>query len=433
MQSTGTLALLGGQPVRQKDFASWPRADKNTELNLLEVLYSQRWAISGPYTGAKSFERRFAEAYAAFHKVQYCVPTANGSSAITIALEAVDVRAGDEVLVPGLTWVACASAVAGIGAIPIIVDVEPETLCMSLPAARQAITARTRAILLVHQFCTIADIAGFVQLAAEHNLPLIEDCSQAHGAQWQGRRVGTFGVVGVASMQQTKVLTSGEGGAAITNDPYLYDRMQQLRADGRRYTAQVPAAGEMELEEIGSVQGRNYCLSEFQSAILLDRLPHLDTENHLREQNAAYLLSLLSTLGGVTGLARRPGTEQTTYYHFCVRLQREAFGQCSIEAITHALTAELGILIEPVDTPLNKNILYNPLNSPRTAALAEIRAQFDPTRFHLPNADEARSCCLTIPHRVLLGDHADMESIAAGFAKVQRYSHELSCIDQERK
>lgn len=425
------LALQGGRPVRHKDFSPWPRSDATTEAKLVDVLYSGRWAISGPSTGKMPYERQFAAAFAAFHNVKYCVPTVNGSSALTIALEALDVRYGDEVLVPGLTWVACASAVSGIGAIPILTDVDTENLCMSVEAARNAINERTKAILLVHLFCSIGDIEGFLKLSSEYGIPLIEDCSQAHGATWKGQRVGTFGKIGAFSMQQTKVLTSGEGGAAITDDANIYDRMQQLRADGRRYISAVPHKGEMELEEIGSIQGRNYCLSEFQSAILVDRLQHLDTENRLREENAEYLLSLLSSIGGIEPLQRRPGTEQLTYYHFCVRLQMEEFNHCSIEAITNALTKELGILVEPVDTPLNRNVLYNPLNSPRTSSIPSVRERLDPHRFLLPNAEKARKCYLTIPHRVLLGDRSDMEDIAMAFAKVKYHSKHLKTLDME--
>src|SRR5258708_17044047 len=125
------LAILGGLPVRRMPWPKWPRADEGTERNLLDVLYSGRWAISGIYNGQKLYERRFAEAFAEFHAIPFCVPVCNGTAALTVALEALDVRYGDEVLVPGITWVACASAVAGIGGIPVLVDVEPDTLCMS--------------------------------------------------------------------------------------------------------------------------------------------------------------------------------------------------------------------------------------------------------------------------------------------------------------
>jgi dTDP-4-amino-4,6-dideoxygalactose transaminase len=426
MEAVGErLALLGGEPVRQRPWPAWPRADKNTERLILDVLYSQRWAISGLYNGRKSYERQFAEAFAAYHGVPYCVPAANGSSALAMALEAVGVRYGDEVIVPGLTWVACASSVVGIGAIPVLADVEAETLCLSVDATRRAITSRTRAIMLVHLYCAVANLDAFVALSEETGIPLVEDCSQAHGAVWKGRRVGTFGKVGVFSMQDSKVLTSGEGGAAVTSDAVLYDLMQQSRADGRRYLGAPPLPGHSEMEEVGSIGGYNRCLSEFHAAILLDRLQHLDEENRLRERNANYLRRLLLEIGDVTPLFRRPEINELTYYQFCVRLDLEAFSDAGIEAIRRAAMAELNIYLKPIDMPLNNHILYNPGQFPRVNRESDQMEQLCPRRFDLTNATEAAQQCLLLPHKVLLGDTRDVEEVAAALAKIKRHSKSL--------
>lgn len=412
------LAIQGGEPIRKRSWPKWPLADKNTERNILDVLHSDRWAISGVYNGRKPYERRFAEAFSAFNGSKYCVPVANGSSALAVALEALGVQNGDEVLVPGLTWVACASSVASIGAVPVLVDIDPKTLCMSVDAAREAITPRTKLIMIVHLYCAVADIDGFLSLSDKAGIPILEDCSQAHGAIWSGKRVGTFGKVGIFSMQQTKVLTSGEGGATITDDANMYNIMQQLRADGRAYTATVPPMGHMELEEVGHIQGRNMCLSEFQSAILLDRLAHLDEENRKRESNATLLSGLLAELGDIHSLFRHPKADLITHYRYCVRLDRSLFNWASIEVISRALTKELGVLIEPVDNPLNENSLYNPLLSPRTPKDLTIRHSFDPTRFHLPEASRASDNCLTLPHPILLGNENDILDIVDAFQKL---------------
>jgi dTDP-4-amino-4,6-dideoxygalactose transaminase len=413
------LAICGGKPVRERPWPKWPRFDENTERNILNALRSDRWAISGVYNGLKSFERRFSEAFATFNGIKYCVPVANGSSALTVALEALGVGNGDEVLVPGLTWVACASSVASIGAIPVLVDIDPKTLCISLKAARDAITPRTKLIMLVHLYCTVADMDGFLVLSEETDIPILEDCSQSHGAIWAGQRVGTFGTIGTFSMQQTKVLTSGEGGAAITDDPELFNLMQQLRADGRRYTESNPPLGHMELEGIGDIQGRNMCLSEFQAAILLDRLTHLDYENKKRAANAAVLSKRLAELGDIKPLYCYPQVDLVTHYQYCVRLDRTQFSGASIEAISRALTAEMGLLVEPVDMPLNKNTLYNPLLSPRLSRNPALRQRIDPTCFALPEAERARDNCLRFPHQILLGSEEDFQDIADAFRKVR--------------
>lgn len=426
MMQDSRLAIFGGDPVCKSPWPTWPRADKNTEINIKDVLYSGKWTISGPSIERKSYEKQFAEAYSKFHDVLYCVPSSNGSSALTIALEALNVKKGMEVLVPGLTWVACATSVVGIGSIPILVDIEPDSLCMSLEEAKKKISNKTAAIILVHTYCSIADIKGFIALSEELNIPIIEDCSHSHGAIFEGRRVGTFGKIGVFSMQQSKVLTSGEGGACITNDFHLYKTMQQLRADGRCYKSTPLDYGQMELEEVGLVQGRNHCMSEFHASILLDRLKHLDAENKTREENANYLTSLLVQIGDIMPLYRRMGVNRLTYYQYCVRLNLKKF-RFPIEFIAQAMSCELGILISPIYKPLNNNILYNPLASSQVPDSETGKSQYDPKQYFLPNAEKSYNECLVIPHNVLLGDKSDMKCIAEAFSKVKEY-----CLVNER-
>ncbi|MES1243476.1 MAG: DegT/DnrJ/EryC1/StrS family aminotransferase [Acidobacteriota bacterium] len=421
--SSSLLAILGGIPVRSLSWPNWPRAEQSTEEALLKVLRSQRWTISGPCLEDLPFERQFAESFAAFHEVPYCVPTANGSSALTIALEALGIGPGREVLVPGLTWVACGSSVARLGGIPILVDVDPDTLCMSVNAARNAITRATAAIMLVHLYCTVADLASFQELSSTTGIPLIEDCSHAHGASWQGRKVGTFGAAGVFSMQQSKVLASGEGGAVITKDANLYSLLQQFRADGRRYVARRIPRG-LELEPAGDVQGHNHCLSEFHAAILHDRLRFLDEENAIRTENASHLTSRLREISGVRPLHKPEAAGRPTFYRYCLEFQLERFGCVPIETVAAALTAELGLTIQPLYDPLNQNQLFNPMRSPRRHQ-ATGPSPFEPSRFHLPTAVAARRRYIAIPHNALLGGLAEIEDIVRAVEKVMHYWHQL--------
>ena len=418
------LAFAGGPPVRTAPWPLWPRADAATERAVCDVLRSGRWAISGPYRGQPSCERRFAEAFAAWCGVARCVPTTSGTSALTIALLGLGIGPGDEVLVPGLTWVACASSVACIGATPILVDVEPDTLAMSLSRARAAIGPRTKAMMIVHSFCRLADLDGFVELAAAHKLPLIEDCSQAHGARWRGKRVGSFGTVGCFSMQQAKVLTSGEGGAAITNDERLYERMEQLRCDGRQFAGR-PREWRLELVDVGEVQGQNLCLSELQAAILLDRLAQVDAENAVRRERVKLLEGLLSEkVKGVRALPAQRDAEQT-YCNLVLEVDSEAFAGCSIDAIARALGDEVGANILPIYDPLDRHRLYAPLRSPRVARDEKSRRELDPARFALPNAVAARARCLLIPHYLLLDAPAGMHDLATALAKIQTHADDL--------
>lgn len=404
-----------GLPAGPEVWPQWPRCTPETEQLLLDAARSGRWTVTGAYTGHEPYERRFARAFADYIGTSYAVPVCNGSAALVVALEALGVGAGDEVLVPGLTWVACASAVARTGATPILVDIDPATLCMDAEAAEAAITERTRAIMIVHLFCSAADIDAFTALSQRTGIPLFEDCSQAHGATWRGQRLGSFGSVAAFSFQQTKLLTAGEGGCVITADAALADRMQQLRADARRWT-QTPVVGQLDIEEIGEVHGHNYCLTEFQAAILLDGLARLDAENDVRRANARHLKALLADVEGVDPIVIPEQVDQETYYHFCMALRPDAFGDRSAAEVGDALTAQLGLHVEAVDRPLNDNPLYDPLRSPRTSRDPAERRRLDPRRFDLPNSAHARATCITFPHRALLGGEEHMDAIARALA-----------------
>lgn len=413
-------AWNGGSPIRQKPWPTWPVATAEAEQLLVAAFHSGRWTVSGAYTGRPSLEQQFTKAFADYLGVRRCVATCHGSSALTVALEVLGVGPGSEVIVPGLTWVACASAVTGVGATPILVDVDPETLCIDSEAVEGAITERTAAIMLVHLFCSLADLDRFLALSERTGIPLIEDCSQAHGATWRGRKVGSLGTIGVFSFQQTKLLTSGEGGAVVCNDDSFADRAEQLRADGRRFIAQ-PRIGHLDLEEVGAVQGRNYCLTEFQAALLIEGLGRLDAENGIRRENVAYLASRLDEVGGIRLQGAAPGLNERTFYHLCLRLDMAQWGSWNIDQIAEAVGTELQLgAVEAIDTPLNRNILYNPLLSPRTAA--HERDHLDPRRFALPAAEAARASAFTLPHRALLGDRSDMDDILAVLAKIRRHA-----------
>jgi dTDP-4-amino-4,6-dideoxygalactose transaminase len=338
----------------------------------------------------------------------------NGSSALLVALEGVEVGPGDEVLVPGLTWVANASAVLRVNAVPVLVDVDPETLCMSLEAARRAVSPRTRAICVVHLYSSMADMEGFGALATEVGVPLIEDCAQSHGAEWRGARAGTLGTVGVFSMQQTKTLTAGEGGAVITASARLARRMEQLRADGRILRDQPPRTGELELIELGEVMGTNQAMSEVQAALLLEGLERLDGETRLRERNARRLDAALGKLTGVMPVRCLAGQTRRSYYHYVVRVDCRRFGWQDVGRLAAMLTAELEFPVERVYRPLNDHPLLRPAGRRATALPYAV----DLTRFRLPECDRAYVEVLSLHHRLLLGDDHDMDDVVQSFEKI---------------
>jgi L-glutamine:scyllo-inosose aminotransferase/L-glutamine:2-deoxy-scyllo-inosose/3-amino-2,3-dideoxy-scyllo-inosose aminotransferase len=290
--------------------------------------------------------------------------------------------------------------------------------------ARAAITDRTRAILVVHAYCSCADLDAFGNLSAETGIPIVEDCSQAHASEWRGRKVGTFGQIGVFSLQQTKVLTCGEGGVTITSSPELHDRLQQFRADGRRFGLN-PVVGQLELEEVGAVHGHNYCMSEFNAATALAQLELLDGQNELRERNADLLSGLLGRIPGVSTLPRPAQVTGRTYYDYVIRLDPGVLGPFSVDRVVAALTAELNLFFETLDTPLNGNRLYDPLLVPGLARTEEERRRLDPTRFDLPEATAAHRTCVAFLHHALLAGEDDVAAIATAVEKVLANVHHL--------
>jgi dTDP-4-amino-4,6-dideoxygalactose transaminase len=401
---------------------AWPIHTQSTLDALADVARSGRWSVSGAWTGRITREQEFAARFAAYCGVPHCVPTANGTSALVVALEALDVGAGDEVIVPALTWVAPATAALAVNARPVIVDVDPRTLCLDPEAVRAAITPRTRAVIGVHLYGSMVDLDALFAITRPRGLAVIEDCAQSHGSIYGGRRAGSLGDIGVFSMHQGKVLTSGEGGAAITSDARLARRLEQLRCDGRRYVAGTPRIGETHLQELGEVQGTNYCLSEFQAALLIDGLGRLEEQNLRRAENARYLDQRLAALGGIVPIERPRRVTQQTYYHYAVRCEPDAFGGRSSDAISRALSEELGFWVHPPYSPLPRHPLYRPHTKRRFQLGPEHWAAIDPSHASTPVADRAARECVAFHHSVLLAERPAMDVIVAAFAKVQRAS-----------
>lgn len=429
----GKLALKGGQPVHEKEWPQWPRAGMMAQRAMLDVLHSGKWSISARTQRAKSYEREFGESFADFVGRQYAVPCASGSAALSIALQALDIGPGDEVIVPGLTWVACASAVTRLGAIPILVDVDSASLCISPTAVSKAISSATRAILAVHMYSSRADIPELQSLCDQHGLHLVEDASQAHGAKLGQQRVGSFGSISIFSFQQTKLLAAGEGGIALTDDIALYQRLQQLRADGRRYGSADSDQVFFDLDDVGGVFGCNYCMSEFHAAILIEGLNRLDRENIHRSAMLSKLHSGLQQIDGVDlVLDNLAPAEGATHYKLVLRFGLQTDWRIGPELLAMALSAELFLPIEPLDRPLNRNPLYTPLDSALIKRQPAGASQWNPKRFDLSQAIDAWQQCVALPHQCLLGSKDDVDAILEALFKIRQNTQQLLQLAEEK-
>lgn len=324
--SSGQLAINGGTPVRQQPFQGWPIWDEREEQALLRTLRSGVWGVGGEETEA--FEQEYAEACG----VRFALTVTNGTAALEAALRAVGVGYGDEVIIPPYTFVATASAVLLVGAIPVFADVDPETYCLDPAAVTAAITPRTKAIVPVHIAGNPADLDALCAIADQHGLRLIEDACQAHGARWRNQSVGSIGDMGCFSFQSSKNINSGEGGAITTNNPEFFENAWSFKNCGR-----TRSGGAWYQHD---VLGDNFRMSQFQGAILRAQLTRMEDWAERRSANATYLSKGLGEVGGI--IPQRMYDHMTRHgYHFMLtRYQPEAFGNWPRERFLEALRAE---------------------------------------------------------------------------------------------
>ena len=296
-----------------------PGRDRGDVAQAIDRVLASGWFVLGPEVEA--FEAEFAAASGAAH----AVGVASGTDAIALALRALDIGPGDEVIVPAMTAAFTGLAVASVGAAPVIVDVDPRTLAMDADACAAAVSPRTRAVVPVHLYGQPADLDGLLALASRHGLAVVEDCCQAHLATNGGVPVGTAGAAGAFSFYPTKNLGAlGDGGAVVTNDAALADRVRRLRNGGQagRYHHVEP--------------GVNSRLDELQAAVLRVRLPGLAEATAVRRDLAR---TYRQRLGGVVTpiVERDPGH---VYHLFPVRSPERdtlmAFlGERGIETLVH--------------------------------------------------------------------------------------------------
>ena len=218
--------------------------------------------------------------------------TTSCTSGIEISLNALGIKPGDEVIVPALTWITTASVISHYGAIPVIVDVEPDSLCISPEAIKRAISDKTKAIIMVHLYSSICKIDEIMKIAKDNNLFVIEDCAQAHGARYNNKHVGSFGDVGVFSFQQSKLLTAGEGGICITDNINLAKRLEKIVHVGDFYE-------KLDEPVDNDLMCKKYVLSEFQAAILYSQLKDLDKQTEMRVKNYNIIKEILSDLPSI--------------------------------------------------------------------------------------------------------------------------------------
>lgn len=401
-------AALGGAPVRTTDYPAWPIWDDDERSRLLDTLDAGGW-----WQGDGTVAATFAQNFAAFHGARFGMALTNGTHTLEAALIACDVGEGDEVIVPGMTFVASASAVLAVNATPVLVDIDPDTLCIDPVAAAAAVTERTRAIVAVHVAGAAADLDALVDLCARRGLRLIEDCAHAHGTFWRGRGVGSWGDFGSFSMQRSKLMTAGEGGVLICNDEELRDAAWAYADCGR-------VKGEWFYHH--ATVGTNLRMTEWQGAVLQAQLDRFPEQNRTRNLNAVALNQTLAGIPGIRPQRRDPRMDSQGNYCFVFHYDAAEFAGLPLRRFEAALAAEGVPMGVSYPSLTDLSVFRDHRFGPR---LRDHAPSVDYRDLHLPNAEAAAASTVWLQHRLLLADREAVLDVARAVDKLRRHAPAL--------
>jgi dTDP-4-amino-4,6-dideoxygalactose transaminase len=417
------LAILGGPKTRPEPYPAWPVWDQRDIDAVTEVVKSGRWG-GYPYPGPKTAElaRKFAELQGG----GYAVPMANGTVTMEVALRAAGIGWGDEVIVPAYTFQASAAAPMAAGAVPVIVDVDPNNYCLDPIAAAKAITPKTRAIIPVHLGSNMVDMDAIMALAGKHNLVVIEDCAHAHGAKWNGRGAGTIGDFGSFSLQSSKTLTSGEGGILLCRSESMARKAMAVIDCGRGHE------GEGGSEKGPSpVMGGNFRLSELQAALALVGIQRFPAQAKEREQMAAYMDEALSEVPGVRVLRRDPRHTARSFYQYIFAIDPATFG-VEHDVLCAALEAE-GVIAEVGYEAMHRYSLFQPRNS-KLAVPNAFPESFDFSRMSFPVAEQAcEHEAVWLDESIFRAGRQGVEDTIAALMKIQKNAPELAAAARKSR
>lgn len=417
----GKLAITGGQPLRKTPFTQWPLPSEKEAHALQDVLQGSLWG-GQPFPGKYSV--KFAEGFAKLHTAKYAQCVNTGTVAIQAALKAIAIQPGDEVIVPAYTWEGTVGPVLLLNAIPVFVDVDPDTYCLDAKLVERAITPKTKAILPVHLGMRFADMDELLRIAAKHKLKIIEDCAHAHGGAWNGKGAGSMGDLGTFSFQSSKLITSGEGGAVITNNLEYMELVQSYINAGRASLTD---------QFHHRIIGFNYRLGEFQAAVLYAQLERLPEWAETRARNMRYFESRLRGTEGIGLLKPDPRITRLAPYGYVMKYFEKKAKGIPRAAFVAALQFEGipcdGLFYEPV----YKSSLFpvNPADFPalswgREKAL-ELRSMYSCPESERAAYHEA----VWFMHQLFMGTEKDVDAIVDSIHKVLENLEEVRSLDHK--
>ena len=373
--------------------------DATEEAALLSVLRSGKWWFGECVS-------RFEKEFALFQGAQYAVTCTNGTTALEMGLRAVGVVEGDEVIVPSYSFIATASAVVTIGAVPVFADILPDTLCIDPADVRHKITEGTKAIVPVHVAGRIANMTEINALAQQHSLTVLEDAAHAWGSMSEDRGAGVLSSAGTFSFQETKNITAGEGGALVTDDEEIAELCRSFTHCGR-----IEGAEWYDHHVLGS----NLRLTEFQAAILSAQLQRLPDQVERRDQNARSIRDSLQGYDQVQTLADAPDMTRRSHHMYIFRtkgIDRDAF--------VEALAAEGIPAIAGWYRPLYKNIVFQQAHAGPAHGIKSPLADKN-VDYREVNCGVCEAVChdaVWIQQHALLGNEEQTAALCSGLQKV---------------
>jgi len=405
------LAISGGTPVRSAPYPDWPSLDE-ADVDAVTAILRGGQVGGFPEPGPKAAE--FGAGFAAYQGAAHGIVMANGTVTMEVALKALGVGWGDEVIIPALTFAATPYAAMAAGALPVFVDVEPERWTIDPNLVEAAVTPRTRAIMPVHLGQQMADMDRIMEIARRHDLLVVEDCAHAHGQRWREQGAGCIGDFGSFSHQSTKILTAGEGGTLTTQDERLARRAHSLIDCGRPKDA----------DEREYTFGANYRLGELACALLVNGLRRFPAQQELRARLGEHFERLAADIPGVTIKPRDPRITRWSFYRYLFEIDPDAFAGATNEQVAEALEAE-GVPAEVQYPPMSRYDLFQPALS-RLPVAVEHADRLDPSRMSFPVAEAAgERTAVYLNECIFRSDEAGVEHAVEAIAKVQRLAEQI--------
>ena len=382
MTNTSHLpAFLGGDPIRPAGPPGWPPPWADVRTNIEAALADGSWGLyHGPHAEA------LTERLAADHNSEHVLLCSSGTVAVELALRGVPVEGGDEVILAGYDFSGNMQNVLAVGAKPVLVDIDPLTGALDPAGLEAAISPKTKAVIVSHLHGGMADVPAIVELTWRHKIAVIEDACQMPGAKREHWPVGSWGDVGVFSFGGSKLVTAGRGGALITNDSAIAQRIRLYR-----------------------IRGNNaYPLSELQAAAILPQWQRLDADNQTRARAVASLLERLPKDAGLIPFLNPPGDLKPAYYKLGFWYAKACFEGLSRETFARAMRAE-GMALDP-----GFRALHLTHSKRRYRAAGE-----------LPHATRADAEVLTLHHPLLLEGEPAVTEFLTALEKIRRHTKAL--------